>query len=805
MSDAFGKCRSKRFLSRNGKARLVFELLEPRLNLALEVPAFSSLPGANHTIYLDFDGHVTIGTSWNTSYGVTSIDSPAYSSDTDKTNFSTTELTTIAQTWKRVAEDFAPFQVNVTTVAPTVDDLRNTGGSDTKWGVRVVVSTDVAFSCGCGGFAYIDSFNWNTDTPVFVFNTSEIGVAEAASHEVGHSLGLSHDGTSTTSYYQGHGLGTDTTYWSTIMGVGYYVNVSQWDKGEYFGSNNGGASANYNKGPDDLNIITTYNGFGYKADDHGNTLATATPLTLVGSTVSSGGLISTRTDIDYFQFTTGAGAVTFNVNPAAIGANLDIEASLYDSNGVLVTSSNPLQALNASINANLAAGQYYLRIDGVGAGNPTTNPPTGYTDYDSLGQYFISGSVVAFSGDSLSIVATQASRNESNTDSIPFTFTVSRSGNTSGTSTVDYAVTGSGASPANATDFVGGVIPSGSLTFAPGVITQVITVNVQGDTTVESNEGFTVSLLNPSPSTIIGVGSASGTILNDDSPPVPPTFAISSTDASKAEGTGGGSTPFVFTVTRSGDTASVSSVRYTVSATGSNKASSSDFTGGFPNNVLVVFASGMTAVDVTILVNADSTVERNERFNVTLANAVGATIAIASANGSIVNDDGTGAAKGEPELIAVADPLWMFVPSEFLSQEQLSVPVVTWINGKSFLGDLSHDHDDESELSLAAPWNFIADSERLDALLSSSRTNTQESPVVWMDDALVDGVLSVQLESSELEFMPENTEANANKGSRALSRQRSKIIGRSVQAVDEVFANSNFTDSTGGDTSNEST
>ena len=53
-------------------------------------------------------------------------------------------------------------------------------------------------------------------------------------------------------------MGTDTNYWSTIMGVGYYSDVSQWDKGEYTGSNNGGAGANYNKGPDDLQIITNY-------------------------------------------------------------------------------------------------------------------------------------------------------------------------------------------------------------------------------------------------------------------------------------------------------------------------------------------------------------------------------------------------------------------------------------------------------------------------------------------------------------------------------------------------------------------
>jgi len=46
------------------------------------------------------------------------------------------------------------------------------------------------------------------------------------------------------------------------MGAGYYVNVSTWDKGEYFGSNNAGSGANYGRGPDDLSIITTVNGFG---------------------------------------------------------------------------------------------------------------------------------------------------------------------------------------------------------------------------------------------------------------------------------------------------------------------------------------------------------------------------------------------------------------------------------------------------------------------------------------------------------------------------------------------------------------
>jgi len=702
--------------------KLGLESLEERRNMALTVPAFSSLPGANHTIYLDFDGHVTTGTSWNSSYGVTSINSPAYSTDTDTANFSASELATIERVYRRVAEDFAPFQVNVTTVEPVVDDLIKSSSTDTRWGVRAVITKDVAFNCGCGGIAYIDSFNWSSDTPVYVFNTSEVGVAEAASHEVGHSLGLSHDGTATAGYYQGHGSGA--TSWAPIMGVGYYVNVSQWDKGEYFGSNNAGTGANYNKGPDDLAVITGYNGFSYKTDGAGNSLAGAVPLSVSGTAVSAAGVIERQSDVDYYSFTTGAGSVTFNLAPASLGANLDIKADLYDSTGTLIASSNPVDALNASFNLTLAEGTYYLAVDGVGVGTPTANPPTGYTDYASIGQYSISGSVVASNQSTLSVVANNSAQNEGNSGATSYTFTISRAGNLNQTSTVDYTVAGSGASPAAASDFVGAAFASGSVTFLAGELTKTVTVDVQGDTTVESNESFSLTLSNPSAGSTIATGSATSVITNDDSPPALPGLSISATSASKAEGTGTTATPFVFTINRTGDLTNSSSVRYSVAGWGTKKASSTDFTGGFATNVLVNFAAGVSSVDITINVVADSTKESNEGFRVTLSSATGATITTATADGSILNDDGVTKAPagterdggrfygtdGDPRvneaLIAVADPLWSFIPAEMLTPEQLSVPVITWINGTPLVGDWAHgfenghSHDDHDEHEL---------------------------------------------------------------------------------------------------------
>ena len=788
-----------KFTLRN-RSRLSMELLEPRLNLALDVPVFSSLPGANHTIYLDFDGHVTSGTAWNN--GAT-INSPAYSSDADTANFSASELNVIERTFKRVSEDFAPFQVNVTTVAPTIDDLRNTGGTDTKWGVRVVVTKDVAFNCGCGGIAYIDSFDWNSDTPVFVFNTSEIGVAEAASHEVGHSLGLSHDGTSTSSYYQGHGLGTDTSYWSPIMGVGYYVDVSQWDKGEYTGSNNAGASANYNKGPDDLYVITNYNGFGYKSDDHGNDAATASQLNVVGTNISGSGLITTRTDVDYFSFTTSAAAVTLNVNSAPVGANLDIEAKLYNSVGTLVASSNPFLSLNASIIANLDAGTYYLKIDGTGAGTPTATPPTGYSDYASIGQYSISGTIGAVAGDMVSIVSTDASKNELNSGSTAFTFTVNRTGDTSLTSTVSYAVTGSGASPASADDFVGGVLPAGLLTFDTGVISLLLTVYVQGDTTVENNETFLMSLSSSSSVTLIGVATATGTIVNDDVAPGLPTLGFSTTSVVKAEGTGSASTPFVFTITRSGSLTAASSVLYTVTSTGTNGANSKDFAGGFARNVAVGFSIGAATADITINVRADSNREPDETFRVALSGAVGATISTASANGTIQNDDGTGAARDarefDVELIAVADPLWMFVSPEFLNAEQLSTPVVTWIDGVAYEGDLAHDHDHEladdellaEQVSLAAPLIFGAPSMQLSSILYVGGLTHSVSSLGSLDELQKgNGQLSVERSgyAAKLPLVTEDSYIGVESGTD--SDLQVKLSSSMFAAFDSAFADS---------------
>jgi subtilisin-like proprotein convertase family protein len=352
-----------------------------------------SRPGASKVIFLDFDGHTTTGTSWNNA-SRPSIFTPPYDIDGDGTTFNTTELQRIQGVWERMAEDYSPFDVDVTTEDPGAGDLINIGAGDTRWGIRVCVGGDSTWlGAAAGGVAFIGSFGWSTDTCCFVFennlgNGDEKATAEAAAHEVGHTLGLNHDGQYPANdprhveYYEGQGSGP--TGWAPLMGVGYYVNLTQWSKGEY---------ANSSNKEDDLFTITNQNGFDYRADDHGSSIATADPAFLDSPTAISGaGVIERRGDFDYFSFRAGAGPLALQVNPAANGANLDVLAELYNQDGVKVASANPLDALDATINYTVTqAGDFYLKIDGTGKGSPTA---TGYSDYATLGQYTFTGTIV---------------------------------------------------------------------------------------------------------------------------------------------------------------------------------------------------------------------------------------------------------------------------------------------------------------------------------------------------------------------------------------------------------------------------
>ena len=340
-----------------------------------------SNPSAKHTIYLDFTGHVTQGTLWNTYAKQATITTQPWSLDNDFDHFSELEQVWVREIWARVSEDFLPFDVDVTTEKPPLDHLIKSGDDDDRWGVRVVFGSSYNdwFGTPAGGVAYVNSFTSNVDTSCFVF--TEIGktpkhLAEAASHEIGHTLGLNHDGKGNAEYYAGHGD------WAPIMGNSYEKAVSQWSCGEYSGAMNH---------TDELFVITSNNGFNYRTDDHGDVPTKATRLSVTNGIISDEGVIERNTDSDVFGFTiTDATEVYVEIRGATFGSNLDVKAELLDADGTVLYVYASTDSCNVAIRETLAAGDYFLRISGDGCGDPAA---TGYSNYGSLGYYSIYGAI----------------------------------------------------------------------------------------------------------------------------------------------------------------------------------------------------------------------------------------------------------------------------------------------------------------------------------------------------------------------------------------------------------------------------
>lgn len=350
--------------------------------------ALHSRPSSPRKIYLDFNGHtISPANAWRQYFGG-GVAAP-FNLDNDPNSFSAAEQDVIQNIWLRISEDYAPFDVDVTTEDP--------GG--TVYGTRAVMTPTNFMGRGIGGIAFMGAFGGPEDfQPAWVFTEgwgdSHKGIAEAASHEIGHNLGLDHDGNSLcipnsgchAGYYSGHGV------WAPIMGVGYGKSVSHWSKGEYPGATTQ---------EDDLAIMQRY--VPLIADDYGNTTGAAQVLS--GANINISGLITTRDDVDVFRFTTGSGNVSININSTPRGANLDIKAQILDSAGNVIATSDPScfslaaafpAGMSAGFNQFLSAGTYYLTIDGVG--NASDDTSAGYSDYASLGQYNIIGTLGAGGG-----------------------------------------------------------------------------------------------------------------------------------------------------------------------------------------------------------------------------------------------------------------------------------------------------------------------------------------------------------------------------------------------------------------------
>ncbi|SFK80291.1 Calx-beta domain-containing protein [Falsiroseomonas stagni] len=226
-------------------------------------------------------------------------------------------------------------------------------------------------------------------------------------------------------------------------------------------------------------------------------------------------------------------------------------------------------------------------------------------------------------------------RAEGQAGTTPFIFTVTRAGLVTEAASVAWAVAGNGSAPADAADFAGGVLPSGTLSFAAGETSRTITVNVAGDRVAERAERFTVTLATTTANQSLGDADALGIILPDDS-----SVAITAHQAVRTEGHAGETTPFTFHVTRTGATDAAQSVAWSVAGTGASRTSASDFVGGAPPSGIVEFAAGETRKTITVNVSGDSTRELDETFVVRLSSPTnGLLLGQAEAQGTILRDE----------------------------------------------------------------------------------------------------------------------------------------------------------------------
>jgi hypothetical protein len=349
------------------KLMLCFAALSPAMAMA-QIPVLNSYPYASATLFIDFDGHTVQSAAWNG--GTAFYCQPA-------------ALTTaqVNEMFIRVSEDFRPFNINITS------DSTVFAAAPLNARMRIIVTPSSSwYPANVGGISYVGSFTWGDNTPAFVFsdklNNHTKYISECITHESGHTVGLSHqskyDANCNLTEQYNIGTGSGETSWAPVMGNSYYRNMTGW--------NNGPTPFGCANTQDNLTIITSSNGFGYRTDDFSETRNGST-FSLGSGSFSKDGIITTSTDKDAFSYT-----VTQNVNfhleakplslGANVGANMDVMVEMYNGNN-LIRTFNPTSSLSVTLDTVLNSGNYYLVVSG--AGNENTN------DYGSLGSYTITG------------------------------------------------------------------------------------------------------------------------------------------------------------------------------------------------------------------------------------------------------------------------------------------------------------------------------------------------------------------------------------------------------------------------------
>jgi hypothetical protein len=281
-------------------------------------------------------------------------------------------------------------------------------------------------------------------------------------------------------------------------------------------------------------------------------------------------------------------------------------------------------------------------------------------------------------------------------------FAVTRSGSAAAGAGVAYAT-------ANASAGAGGdySAASGTLSFAAGETARIVTVTTIDDTVDENDETLFVNLSSPTGGASILDGQAIGTIADNDDPPsaAPPLFSVG--DASAIEGG-----TLVFTVTRSGTTASTFSLGY-ATANGSAGAGT-DYSA---RSGTLTFGPAESTKTVSVPTTDDVLDENSETLSLDLADASGgAAIADTQGIGTISdNDDPPPPGSNQPPVTV----------TDSLSLGRCSTASVNVVGNDG-------DPDGPPPLTLVD----VSDATRGDAFVSSTTSITYAAGQVTGSDAL---------------------------------------------------------------------
>lgn len=362
------------------------ESLEARLLLTNPIMR-DSLLGAPVTIYLDFDGHTESHSEWvRETTTLTPIVTPAYGFDTDQNNFTQAETDSIEEIYERVAEDFRPFNINITTVDPGAtfinqfDLLVSIGGNGDWDGV------------GLNRFNAIeDSFSTvGQPQTAFAFQTPHGGlggdfeqnVAASVSQTIAVAMGLQvHRPTAASEPLEGDAL-VAPILGDQIVGLDTVATNPNSFRDIWFDAR-GTTSASQ----DDLALLVANNPqVEFRADDFGDSDVDSTGIPIRFGTEVVTGVIETNNDVDVFTFTTAATNVTIDIatldlraqfNATTPGSNLDPVITLRNESGQTLQAVDTAgNDLGGTISQIVPAGTYYLEVSNRG-------------EYGNLGRYTV--------------------------------------------------------------------------------------------------------------------------------------------------------------------------------------------------------------------------------------------------------------------------------------------------------------------------------------------------------------------------------------------------------------------------------